>query len=124
MKFGTKIIGLITIPCVLICIIAGYITITLFTENATQQVETTLKSSGHSILQIVETAYKMNELEKIFDAEDGDDNEVAPVEEAPVARKAGIKTLAAQPKLVRVASKKAVDDLAGIWSKWDNPTLC
>lgn len=63
------------------------------------------------------------ELEKIFDAEEGDDNEVAPVEEAPVARKAGIKTLAAQPKLVRVASKKAADELAGIWSKWESPTL-
>lgn len=65
------------------------------------------------------------ELEDLFtEAEDGDDNEVAPAEDEPVARKAGIKRLAAQPKLVRVAAKKGADELAGIWSKWESPTLC
>lgn len=65
------------------------------------------------------------ELEDLFtDAEEDDNNEVAPVEEETVARKAGIKRLAAQPKLVRVAAKKGADELAGIWSKWESPTLC
>lgn len=65
------------------------------------------------------------ELENLFtEAEEGDDNEVAPAEDEPVAKKAGIKRLAAQPKLVRVAAKKGADELAGIWSKWESPTLC
>ena len=65
------------------------------------------------------------ELENLFtEAEEDDDNEVVPAEDEPVAKKAGIKRLAAQPKLVRVAAKKGADELAGIWSKWESPTLC
>lgn len=65
------------------------------------------------------------ELENVFtEADEDDDNEVVPAEDEPVAKKAGIKRLAAQPKLVRVAAKKGADELAGIWSKWESPTLC
>lgn len=64
------------------------------------------------------------ELEDVFtEAEDGEENEIAPADGAPVARKAGIKRLAAQPKLVRVAAKKGADELAGVWSKWESPEL-
>lgn len=64
------------------------------------------------------------ELTEVFESadEEGDDNEVAPVEEAPVAKKSGIKRIAGQPKLVRVA-KKAADDLAGLWDKWESPSI-
>lgn len=61
------------------------------------------------------------ELQACFAEDQGEGEEVAPVE-APVARKAGLKKLAGQPTLVRVASKKA-DELAGLWDKWDNPNV-
>ena len=61
------------------------------------------------------------ELEACFAEADGEE-EIAPVSEAPVARKAGIKKLAGQPTLTRVASKKA-DELAGLWDKWENPDV-
>lgn len=55
-------------------------------------------------------------------AADGDE-EAAPVAEPAVAsKKAGLKRLAGQPTLVRVASKNA-DDLAGVWDKWSNPDV-
>ena len=61
------------------------------------------------------------DLEACF-AADGDE-EAAPVAE-PVtgSKKAGLKKLAGQPTLVRVASKNA-DDLAGVWDKWSNPDV-
>ena len=65
------------------------------------------------------------ELTEVFEKsadEEGDDNEVAPVEEAPVAKKSGIKRIAGQPKLVRVA-KKAADELEGLWDKWESPSI-
>lgn len=65
------------------------------------------------------------ELTEVFEEsadDEGDDNEVAPVEEAPVAKKSGIKRIAGQPKLVRVA-KKAADELEGLWSKWESPNI-
>ena len=61
------------------------------------------------------------ELEACFSAEDEGVEEVAPVAE-PTARKAGVKKLAGQPSLVRVASKKA-DELSGLWDKWQNPDI-
>ena len=61
------------------------------------------------------------EIEACFAEADGEE-EIAPVSEAPVARKAGIKKLAGQPTLTRVASKKA-DELAGLWDKWENPDV-
>ena len=55
-------------------------------------------------------------------AADGEE-EAAPVAEPAVAsKKAGLKRLAGQPTLVRVASKNA-DDLAGVWDKWSNPDV-
>ena len=55
-------------------------------------------------------------------AADGDE-EAAPVAEPAVAsKKAGLKRLAGQPTLVRVASKNA-DVLAGVWDKWSNPDV-
>ena len=55
-------------------------------------------------------------------AADGDE-EAGPVAEPAVAsKKAGLKRLAGQPTLVRVASKNA-DDLAGVWDKWSNPDV-
>lgn len=65
------------------------------------------------------------ELAEVFEEsadEEGDDNEVAPVEDAPVAKKSGIKRIAGQPKLVRVA-KKAADELSGLWDKWESPSI-
>ena len=59
------------------------------------------------------------ELEACFNA--GDDEETIPAVEEP-SRKAGLKKLAGQPTLVRVASKNA-DELAGIWDKWTDPTV-
>ena len=62
------------------------------------------------------------ELEAIFEDEDtmvDDQNDVV----AKVAsKKQGIKRIAGQPKLVRVASKK-VDELEGIWTKLDRPGM-
>lgn len=55
-------------------------------------------------------------------AADGEE-EAAPVAEPAVAsKKVGLKRLAGQPTLVRVASKNA-DDLAGVWDKWSNPDV-
>ena len=62
------------------------------------------------------------ELEKCFEDADEGEEIAAPAEEAPVARKAGIAHLSGQPTLVRCASKKA-DDLAGLWDKWENPSV-
>ena len=61
------------------------------------------------------------ELEACFSAEDEGVEEVAPAAGA-TARKAGVKKLAGQPSLVRVASKKA-DELSGLWDKWQNPDI-
>ena len=62
------------------------------------------------------------ELEACFAADE--EEEVAPVAEpaTTASKKPGIKKLAGQPTLVRVASKKA-DDLEGIWDKWSNPDV-
>lgn len=61
------------------------------------------------------------ELESVFTEDEGE--EAAPTAEPPTApKKAGLKKLAGQPTLVRVASKNA-DDLAGLWDKWTNPDV-
>lgn len=54
-------------------------------------------------------------------AADGEE-EVAPTVDSATPKKAGLKKLAGQPTLVRVASKNA-DDLAGVWDKWSNPDV-
>ena len=53
------------------------------------------------------------------DAEDGEEIS-APAQESG-NRKAGLKKLAGQPTLVRVASKS--DDLTSLWDKWENPSI-
>ena len=64
-----------------------------------------------------------DELVACFEGTDeGGEEVVAPAGDANVARKAGIKKLAGQPTLVRVASKKA-DELADLWSHWENPDV-
>lgn len=65
------------------------------------------------------------ELESIFEGADEDDeNDVVEEEKAPVAsKKAGIKHLAGQPKLCRVAAKKDADELSGLWNKWETPNI-
>lgn len=63
------------------------------------------------------------ELESLFEGADEGEEAVAPVEETPVARKAGIAHLSGQPTLVRCASKKDANELAGLWDKWDNPSV-
>lgn len=61
------------------------------------------------------------ELESVF--EDDAEEASAPAETTTTAsKKSGVKKLAGQPTLVRVASKNA-DDLAGIWDKWSNPDV-
>ena len=52
------------------------------------------------------------------------DDETAPAEvpaTETATRKAGLKKLAGQPTLVRVASKS--DDHASLWNKWENPSI-
>lgn len=68
-----------------------------------------------------ETVEADEELQAIFenDTED-DENEVMTSKVA--SKKKGIKKIAGQPKLVRVASKKA-DELEGLWSKLDVPGI-
>lgn len=63
------------------------------------------------------------ELESIFEGADEGEEVAAPAEEAPVARKVGIAHLSGQPTLVRCASKKDANELAGLWDKWDNPSV-
>ena len=63
------------------------------------------------------------ELESLFEGADEGEEVAAPTEEAPVARKAGIAHLSGQPTLVRCASKKDANELAGLWDKWDNPSV-
>lgn len=65
------------------------------------------------------------ELEGLFEgADEGDDNDVAPVgENLTASKKTGIKRLAGQPKLCRVASRKDADSLEGLWSKWESPNI-
>ena len=63
------------------------------------------------------------ELEAIFEDEDtmvDDQNDV--VAKKVASKKQGVKRIAGQPKLVRVASKK-VDELEGIWTKLDRPGM-
>ena len=60
------------------------------------------------------------ELEACFTADDGEEDVTPAVE--TVARKAGVKKLAGQPTLTRVASKKA-DELSSLWDKWSNPDI-
>lgn len=63
------------------------------------------------------------QLESIFDDEvamEDDENEVINGKQA--SRKQGIKKIACQPKLVRVASKKS-DDLERLWEKLDAPGI-
>ena len=65
-----------------------------------------------------------DELSGVFD--DDEANEEGEEEEAPAGaattRKAGVKKLAGQPTLTRVASKKA-DELSALWDKWTNPDV-
>ena len=55
-------------------------------------------------------------------AADGEEQATPVAEPAVASKKAGLKRLAGQPTLVRVASKNA-DDLAGVWDKWSNPDV-
>ena len=55
-------------------------------------------------------------------AADGEEEATPVAEPAVASKKAGLKRLAGQPTLVRVASKNA-DDLAGVWDKWSNPDV-
>ena len=55
-------------------------------------------------------------------AADGEEEATPVAEPAVASKKAGLKRLAGQPTLVRVASKNA-DDLAGVWDKWPNPDV-
>lgn len=62
------------------------------------------------------------ELEKVFEKDD-DGNEEDVAEENPTAsKKAGLKKLAGQPTLRRVASKNS-NDLTALWDKWSNPDI-
>ena len=62
------------------------------------------------------------ELEKLF-ADDGEEEtEKAPEAPAEPNKKAGLKKLAGQPTLTRVASVKS-DDLTSLWDKWSDPTV-
>ena len=62
------------------------------------------------------------ELEKLF-ADDGEEEaEKAPEAPAEPSKKAGLKKLAGQPTLTRVASVKS-DDLTSLWDKWSDPTV-
>ena len=61
------------------------------------------------------------ELKGLFEDTDDGEGTAPEAEEAPAApKKAGIKHLAGQPTLTRVASAKNADDLTGLWDKWDN----
>ena len=60
------------------------------------------------------------ELQAIFEDTEDDENEVMTSKVA--SKKKGIKKIAGQPKLVKVASKKA-DELEGLWSKLDVPGI-
>lgn len=53
---------------------------------------------------------------------DGEEEATPVAEPAVASKKVGLKRLAGQPTLVRVASKNA-DDLAGVWDKWSNPDV-
>ena len=55
-------------------------------------------------------------------AADGEEEATPVAEPAVASKKAGLKRLAGQPTLVRVASKNA-NDLAGVWDKWSNPDV-
>ena len=55
-------------------------------------------------------------------AADGEEEATPVAEPAVASKKVGLKRLAGQPTLVRVASKNA-DDLAGVWDKWSNPDV-
>ena len=61
------------------------------------------------------------DLQACFNEADDGEEVVAPAGQA-VARKAGVKKLAGQPTLVRVASKKA-DELSSLWDHWANPDV-
>lgn len=63
------------------------------------------------------------ELEALFEGNEDGEETTAPVETPVASKKAGIKRLAGQPKLVRVASKKDANELSGLWEKWENPNL-
>lgn len=60
-------------------------------------------------------------LEALFADEEVEDDQKEVVAKT-ASKKQGIKKIAGQPKLVRVASKK-VDELEGIWSKLDRPVI-
>ena len=62
------------------------------------------------------------DIEKCFEKDD-DGNEEDVAEETPTAsKKAGLKKLAGQPTLRRVASKNS-NDLTALWDKWSNPDI-
>jgi len=63
------------------------------------------------------------ELEALFEGDGEGEETTAPVGTPVASKKAGIKRLAGQPKLVRVASKKDANELSGLWEKWENPNL-
>lgn len=65
-----------------------------------------------------------DELESIFEEANSDDENDVVSEDGDVvaSKKTGIKRLAGQPKLNRVARRNA-DELSQLWSKWDTPTI-
>lgn len=62
------------------------------------------------------------ELEKLFTDDGEEEAEKAPEAPAEPSKKAGLKKLAGQPTLTRVASVKS-DDLTSLWDKWSDPTV-
>ena len=63
------------------------------------------------------------ELKACFGADVEEKDTPAVEEGATVAKKAGVKYLAGQPTLTRVASEKNADDLTGLWDKWTSPDI-
>lgn len=108
-------------------------------EETTEEVEDEVIADEQQEVEIQETPTDVNtdvdfetscdeesveadeQLEQVFadDAQEDDKNQVV----AKVAqKKQGIKKIACQPKLVRVANKKS-DELEGLWDKLDVPRI-
>ena len=62
------------------------------------------------------------DIEAVFES-DGEEEAPPAAETASAPKKAGIKHLAGQPTLTRVASAKSSDELTGLWDKWGSPDV-
>ena len=80
-----------------------------------QAIEISFEDEGEA-----EEADSSKELQACFASEEETVQDVTTP--AATTRKAGIKKLAGQPTLVRVASKKA-DELSALWDSWNNPDV-